>query len=111
MILALLMLLQVAPGAGVPPPPSAAEAAEQDIEVIGRKLRLLRLNLSMNERRLTGCAVAVSSTDRFVDAQACKAAYACVMSGVAESRRLLNCINGRIVEAVARHDTEQNSEG
>jgi hypothetical protein len=109
-ILALLMLLQVAPGAGVPPP-SAAEAAEQDIEVIGRKLRLLRLNLSMNDRRLTGCAVAVSSTDRFVDAQACKAAYACVMSGVAESRRLLNCINGRIVEAVARHDAEQNSEG
>jgi hypothetical protein len=109
-IVALLMLLQVAPGASVPLP-SAAEAAEQDIEVIGRKLRLLRLNLSMNERRLTGCAVAVSSTDRFVDAQACKAAYACVMSGVAESRRLLNCINGRIVEAVARHDTEQNSEG
>ncbi len=100
---ALILMLQVPTAltheAVVPP---------ENIEVMGRRLEKLRLDLAMNDNRLKGCRVSVSSGDRFIDDQACKGAYSCVSSGVVESRTLLRCINDRIVVAVqsdkARND-------
>ena len=94
------LLLQV-----LPPPGPMPEA---EVTVVANKLRRLQLNLAMAEGQLTGCAIKVSSRDKFIDGTACKATYACVRSGVIESRSLLDCINQRIVTAVAGQRVNSN---
>ena len=80
----------------------AQAAPDADITVIGNKLRKLQLGLAMDDGKLTGCTVKVSSGDRFIDDVACASARTCVGSGVVESSQLLGCINQRIVIAVAQ---------
>jgi hypothetical protein len=93
-----LILLQVAaqPPAVAPPSP--------EIEVVGRRLAKLRLDLGIEGFELTGCRVSVSSGDAFVDGQACRAAAICVRRHDIASARLLDCIDGEIVLAVRQHD-------
>ena len=78
------------------------------ITVLGQKLRKLRLNLAMSDGGITGCRIAVSSGDKVIDGEACKASYACVRGGVRESQQLLKCIDTRITRVVDANYINQN---
>lgn len=71
-----------------------------DIQVLGRRLKKLNLDLTIRERQLRHCRISISSGDRFIDRQACRAAFSCVFNGVIDASPLLACMNNRIFMAV-----------
>ena len=75
-----------------------------DVEVVGRRLAKLRLDIGVDDEGLTDCRITMTSGDSFVDSQACPAAKVCARGPSRAQAYLLACIDGRIGSAVLRHD-------
>ena len=81
-----------------------AEATAPEIEVIGKRLAKIRLDISRDGVEVTGCRVAVTSGDKFVDDQACPAAKVCFRRGNMDYTHLLSCIDHRIALTISQLD-------
>lgn len=77
-----------------------------EIRVLGTRLKKLKLDLVIREKQLRHCRISISSGDRLIDQQACKAASYCVFDGITEASRLLACMNNRIFLAVQKESVK-----
>lgn len=71
-------------------------AAEHDVVVIGRRMRLVRLDYALNGPHLRRCDVAVSSGDARVDRIMCAVLRRCVTAGYREPRPAKRCMDASI---------------
>lgn len=94
----LFVLLLAAPQGPV------VEATAPEIEVIGKRLAKIRLDISRDGVEVTGCRVAVTSGDKLVDDQACPAAKVCFRKGNMDYAALLSCIDHRIALTISQLD-------
>ncbi len=71
-------------------------AVEQDVVVIGRRMRLVRLDYALNGAHLRRCDVKVSSGDTQVDRIMCAVLRRCVTAGYREPRPAKRCMDASI---------------
>jgi hypothetical protein len=91
MTLALLLLAaQPAPAADVRP-----VAAENDIVIIGQKVRKLKFRLKLDKAGKVVCRITRSSGDAEIDGLACDAARPCVRPDIVTSAAMTACLESR----------------
>ncbi len=71
-------------------------AASHDVVVVGRRMRLVRLDYALNGPYLRRCDVAVSSGDARVDRIMCAVLRRCVTAGYREPRPAKRCMDASI---------------
>ncbi len=81
-----------------PAPPDAT--ADDEIVVIARKLRKVRLNYTTRGQWVTKCEAEVSSGDPRIDRIMCAIVKACVREGNREAKETQACVAGRIDQLV-----------
>ncbi len=98
----------IEPAKAPPPAPSVAAEQADDIVVIARKLRKLRLHYASTGRALRWCHTDISSGDPRLDRIGCAMVRACVHDGHDEPTAALACVNRRVdlLVPVAAHGTE-----
>ncbi len=69
---------------------------EQDIVVIGRRMRLVRLNYALNGPHLRRCDIEVTSGDTRVDRVMCAVLRRCITAGYREPRPAKRCMDASI---------------
>ncbi len=86
----------------VPPPPTvpARPTAEDEIVVIARKLRKVRLNYASRGQWVTKCEADVSSGDPRIDRIMCAIVKACVREGNREVKETQACVAAKIDQLV-----------
>lgn len=85
--------------AAPPPPrsaPDATPAQAEDIVVVARKLRRVRLHYASSGRALRWCHADISSGDARLDRIGCAMVRACVREGSDTTQAVLGCVNRRI---------------
>lgn len=95
MKLATISILAAVPLPGQTPAPPAA-TAEDEIVVIARKLRKVRLNYASRGQWVTKCDADVSSGDPRIDRIMCAIVKACVREGNREVKETQACVAGKI---------------
>jgi hypothetical protein len=87
-------------GTAAPPPhrsaPDATPAQAEDIVVVARKLRRVRLHYASSGRALRWCHADISSGDARLDRIGCAMVRACVRGGSDTTPEVLGCVNRRI---------------
>ena len=108
-MIALALLVAIAPPtpAATSTPPSAAvpSAEAEDIVVLGRKLRSLRIRLSAAKKNgviaVRSCRVTTSANDAEIDAIGCAAPVQCSTPGFATQTQFIECIKATGREQIA----------
>jgi hypothetical protein len=95
--LAIAAVLAALPAAtaGVPPQ-QPAPVAEDDIQVMGRRLQTVRIRYEQRGRRLRRCEVTRSSGKPAVDTLMCAFVRSCVANGFDTAPKAKACVNDRI---------------
>ena len=71
-------------------------AVEQDIVVIGRRMRLVRLNYALRGPHLRRCDIEVTSGDARVDGIMCAVLRRCITAGYREPKPAKHCMDASI---------------
>jgi hypothetical protein len=90
-----LLAAQASPSAPLGPTPG-----KSDVVVTGERLRKLRLATSLEDGKLIGCSVAVSSGDAQIDFVACNMMRQCIAEGATTAEPLANCVDARISDYI-----------
>lgn len=94
MILPILLMLQASP----------AFNAEQEIIVISRQLRMIKVDLKTDKRKdglsLRRCRVVRGSGQNDLDAIPCGVAQQCVADGMPSRRMLKDCVEDRSTDRI-----------
>ena len=95
--LAIAAVLAALPAAtaGVPPQ-QPAPIADEDIQVIGRRLQTVRIRYEQRGRRLRRCDITRSSGKPAVDTLMCAFVRSCVANGFDTAPKAKVCVNDRI---------------
>ena len=71
-------------------------STDQDVVVIGRRMRLVRLNYTLNGPHLRGCDIEVSSGDARLDQVMCAVLRRCITAGYRAPRPAKRCLDASI---------------
>lgn len=91
-----LLLLAAQPAAPVAAPP------ENDIVIIGRKVRKIRFRIKLDKRGQTVCRITRSSGDPEIDSLACDTARPCVRPDIVTASAMTACLEPRFARLPAR---------
>ena len=91
MIIEALALLSYAPA----PPPVVPSDVEDEIVVVGRRLRTLSVSLTRDANDKLGCGLDRSSGNARLDAQLCEAAARCARGRKVSEQAMRSCIDSR----------------
>jgi hypothetical protein len=92
-----LLAMTLAQTAAAPPLPT-----EQDIVVIGQRVRKIRFRLKADKAGKVACRITRSSGDPEIDALACDAARPCVRPDIVTKAAMTACLEPRWAQLPAR---------